>query len=137
MTRVVDASVACKWFFEEALSDRALALATAQPTLIAPDLIVAECTNVAWRKVRNEQVSIEHAEAAIKTLPTWFEHLIPSAELHRPAFRIAHQLNHPVYDCLYIALAAQCAIPLITADAALVKRLRGTPWAHLAETLDG
>ena len=137
MNRVVDASVACKWFFEEDLSDEAQALATTRYVLLAPDLIIAECTNVAWRRVRDGQISPEQAEAFLKALPAWFESLTPSVELHEAAFRIARTLNHPVYDCLYIALAARAAAPLITADATLARRVRNTPWEKLVELLGG
>ena len=40
MTLVIDASVACKWFFEEPLSAEARALAEAGEPFSAPDLIV-------------------------------------------------------------------------------------------------
>ena len=137
MNRVVDASVACKWFFEEDLSVEALALAATRYVLVAPDLIIAECANVAWRRVRDGQVSPEQAEAFLKALPDWFETLMPSAQLHEAAFRIACTLNHPVYDCLYVALAARYAAPLVTADATLARRIRNTPWEKLVELLGG
>ena len=137
MSRVVDASVACKWFFEEDLSAEAEGLAAASIVLLAPDLIIAECANVAWRRVRDGQISTEQAEASLKALPAWFEILTPSAQLHEAAFRIAVSLNHPVYDCLYIALAARDDAPLVTADAALVRRVRNTPWENLVEHLGG
>ena len=127
MNRIVDASVACKWFFEEDLSVEALALAATQYVLFAPDLIIAECADVAWRRVRDGQISLDHAEAFLEALPAWFEILTPSVQLHETAFRIAHTLNHPVYDCLYIALAARDAAPLVTADATLARRVRNAP----------
>ena len=135
MTRVVDASVACKWYFEEPHSADARALALAHPVLVAPDLIVAECANVAWRRVRYGQVPLEQAESFLNALPDWFEELTPSAELHQSAFRIARSLDHPVYDCLYIALAARDAAPLVTADKALVRRVRETVWRELVQLL--
>lgn len=135
MTRVIDASVACKWFFEEPLSADARGLALVHPALVAPDLIIAECANVAWRRVRDGQVSAEQAEASLKALPDWFQTLTPSADLHQSAFRIARTLGHPVYDCLYIALAARDAAPLITADKALQRRVRGTVWQDLVQFL--
>ena len=135
MTRIVDASVACKWFFEEPLSAEARALALAHPVLVAPDLIIAECANVAWRRVRDGLVPTEQAEASLNALPDWFEELTPAAELHRNAFRIARALDHPVYDCLYIALAARAAAPVITADKALLRRVRGTAWRELVQLL--
>ena len=135
MKRVVDASVACKWFIEEDLSAEAQALAATRYVLLAPDLIIAECANVAWRRVRDGQIALEQAEAFLGALPEWFEGLIPSAQLHEAAFRIAHMLNHPVYDCLYIALAVRDAVPLVTADAALARRVRSTLWEKLVELL--
>lgn len=135
MTRVIDASVACKWFFEEPLSADARELALVHPALVAPDLIIAECANVAWRRVRDGQVSVEQAEASLKALPDWFQTLTPSADLHQSAFRIARTLGHPVYDCLYIALAARDAAPLITADKALLRRVRGSVWQDLVQFL--
>jgi len=88
MNRVVDASVACKWFFEEDLSAEARALADARHVFIAPDLIIAECANVAWRRVRDGQVSLKQAEASLGALPAWSESLTSSAQLHEAAFRI-------------------------------------------------
>ena len=59
MTWVVDASVAVKWFVDEAHSATARAvLASGQP-LIAPDLIVPETCNTAWKKVRRGDISRE------------------------------------------------------------------------------
>jgi len=101
MTRVVDASVACKWFFDEPLSDQALVLAAAHRIRLAPDPIVTECANVAWRRVRDEQVPLGQDEAFLEVLPAWFERLMPSVRLHETAFRVARRLSHPVYDCLY------------------------------------
>ena len=104
MKRVVDASVACKWFFEEDLSAEAQALAATRYVLLAPDLIIAECANVAWRRVRDGQIALEQAEAFLGALPEWFEGLIPSAQFHKAAFRIARTLNHPS-RCALISLA--------------------------------
>jgi predicted nucleic acid-binding protein len=41
------------------------------------------------------------------------------------ATRLALQLSHPVYDCIYLALAAQRDLPLVTADRGLVDAVRG------------
>ena len=51
MTLVVDASVACKWFFEEILSTEARALARPAAVFSAPDMILVECANAAWRRM--------------------------------------------------------------------------------------
>jgi predicted nucleic acid-binding protein len=52
MTRlVIDASIAIKWVVQEEGTEDALALRT-RAELIAPDLIIAECANILWKKVK-------------------------------------------------------------------------------------
>ena len=94
MTRVIDASVACKWFFNEPLSAEARRLAASDATFVAPDMILAECANAAWRRVRDGTVTPAHARAFLDSLPLWFEALSPAAELHKAAFEMAHELGH-------------------------------------------
>jgi predicted nucleic acid-binding protein len=40
------------------------------------------------------------------------------------AARLALELAHPIYDCLYLALAKRQNVPLVTADLAFVERAR-------------
>ena len=134
MSWVVDASVACKWFFAEELSDAARGLAESE-TLVAPDLVLVECANVAWRRVLAASVPLAQAEALVAALPRWFDTLTPSAELHEQAFHIAHTLRHPVYDCVYLGLAEREDMRLVTADEAFVSRVRESRWSHLVESL--
>ena len=135
MNRVVDASVACKWFLAEELSDAARDLAGEGTTLHAPDLILVECANVAWRHVTAQSIPLAQAEALLDALPRWFEILTPAAELYDRAFRIAHALRHPVYDCVYLGLAEREEMRLVTADKAFASRVRDSRWAHLVEGL--
>ena len=134
MNWVVDASVACKWFFAEDLSEAARHLAESG-ALLAPDLILVECANVAWRRVLAGSVPLAQAEAFLAALPRWFDTLAPSAELYDHAFRIAHDLRHPVYDCVYLGLAEREELPLVTADQAFVSRVRDSRWRSLVKGL--
>jgi predicted nucleic acid-binding protein len=52
MALIVDASVAIKWFIDEPGSDAARRLWRNESDLLAPDLIIPEVCNAAWRKVR-------------------------------------------------------------------------------------
>ena len=135
MSRVVDASVACKWFFAEDLSDAARRMAEGDTTLLAPDLILVECANVAWQRVRTGAVPLAQAEALLAALPRWFDTLTPAGELYEQAFRVAHGLGHPVYDCLYLALAEREETSLVTADDAFVRRVANSRWRHRVEGL--
>ncbi len=49
-TLVVDASVVIKWVIEETGTQDALALR--RHRLLAPDLLIPECANILWKKVR-------------------------------------------------------------------------------------
>ncbi len=132
MTLVVDASVACKWFVEEAGSAAAAVLLEGGESLVAPDLVVAEVCNALWRKLRAGEIAAEQAEAGVEGLAGLFDDLVPSGRLAVDAFAIAKALRHPVYDCFYLALAEHGDTRLVTADAALLGRLAGTPWARRA-----
>ena len=137
MTQVIDASVACKWFFEEPLSSDARALADSGEAFSAPDLILVECANAAWRRVSAETVPLAQARAFLAALPRWFDSLVPSARLHTTAFEMASALDQPVYDCQYLALAEHEETRLVTADRAFVKKVRGSPWRDRIESLGG
>ena len=135
MTLVIDASVACKWFFDEPLSADARALAEAGEAFYAPDMILVECANAAWRRVSGETVPLVQAQAFLAALPRWFEALVPSARLHETAFEMACALEHPVYDCQYLALAEDEGAQLVTADRAFVRKVLRSPWRNRIESL--
>ena len=135
MNLVIDASVACKWFFEENLSSEARALAASEAIFSAPDMILAECANAAWRRVRGKTIPEAQARAFLKALPQWFELLVPSRQLHEAAFAMACVLDHPVYDCQYLALAQDKETRLVTADLAFVNRVGHSRWKDRIESL--
>ena len=130
MTLVVDASVAFKWFIEELQSDAALRVPALPEDLIAPDLIVVEVANALWRGVRDGRVLTTQATEALTSLPRFFAELASSASLAPRAFAIACDLSHPVYDCLYLALAEQRDARVVSADARLKNKVAGTEWAR-------
>jgi predicted nucleic acid-binding protein len=131
---VVDASVAVKWLVPEAGTDAALAL-HASPSLIAPELIVAECANILWKKVGRGGLSISQALLAAETLEHWSLTLYPMGSLVRAATRLAIELGHPAYDCVYLALASREKCPFVTADERLVRKIAGGRVAGLPEVL--
>ena len=130
MTLVVDASVVCKWFIAEEGSKAAARLLDHDEELLAPDLVIAEVANVLWRKQKVGQVLPEQAEQAVAALPGFFAELAPAARLATRALVIARGLDHPVYDCLYLALAEQRGAHLVSADPRLKAKAKGTEWAR-------
>jgi predicted nucleic acid-binding protein len=116
VTVVVDASVAIKWFVRESLHREALRLLDKPEDLHAPDLIAAEVTNIAWKKVRLGEVRREQATEIAGAIRQGSPLLYPVALYIERALEIAFALDHPVYDSLYIACAEALDGMLITAD---------------------
>ncbi len=56
MTVVVDASVALKWMVKELRSDLAIDLLNSAESLVAPELVVAEVCNAAWKSLRRREI---------------------------------------------------------------------------------
>jgi predicted nucleic acid-binding protein len=111
---VVDASVAVKWVIDEEGSDAAADLAG--ESLSAPDLLLAECANVLWVKARRREITNEEVLERLALLRSAPVLLVPLEELIEGATRLAVILDHPVYDCLYLALAIRENTRLITSD---------------------
>ena len=119
---VVDASVAVKWVIGEAGSENAAMLKGAR--LYAPDLWVAECANVLWKKAARKEISAEEAEAAAMALEAAEVELVATRPMLARAVRLAALLGHPAYDCFYLLAAADLGLSLITADARLAQLAR-------------
>ena len=135
MTTVVDASVALRWCFELNGSDRAEELLRSNDHLIAPDLVMAEITNAAWKFVIFEGITAESALAAVREVTKAFEELVPTSVLKDRALAIAIALRHPAYDCFYLALAERSTSPLVTADDRLICRCANTAFEKLVQLL--
>jgi predicted nucleic acid-binding protein len=120
---VIDASIAIKWVVEEEGTPAALALRQ-QAKLIAPELLVAECANILWKKVLRGELSREEAVLAARLLEGAEIELLPTRSLLEVATRMSIELNHPAYDCLYLALAAKNKCQFVTADNRFLQKLR-------------
>ena len=93
-TLVIDASIAIKWVVEEDGTDLALALRQ-KARLMAPDLIVAECANILWKKAQRKELSNDEALIAARLLQSAEMELVPSRALMESATRLAIELDHP------------------------------------------
>lgn len=123
MTLVIDASVAIKWMVAEPGNDAARALLDVPDPLIAPDWIMLEAASAFWRKVKASELLEIDAMRHIDDLPEFFSRLFESRELARDALALGFRLRHPVYDCLYLALAQREGCRLVTADEAFYRKI--------------
>ena len=113
---VVDASVAFLWFANEPDHWGAARLLEAEAVLMAPDLMAVEVANAWWKKLRRHQMEMADVEQAVTNLLALGIDWTASGQLILPAARLAVELEHPVYDCLYLALATSHAASLATVD---------------------
>ena len=135
MTLVVDASVGAGWFLTLEKSDAALALLNSDERLIAPDLVIVEVTNAAWKAKVFGNIPVETAIDFVRKSTRLFHELVPASHLRDRALEIALALRHPTYDCFYLALAEQRECRLVTADERLQRRCGDTPFAKLVTML--
>ena len=125
MKLTVDASVVLKWFVTEPLSEQARQLLDGQLDLHAPDILLAEFANTIWKKVRRGEIPDPRPYFdELAGLPGIVA-IHPVGGLIERAAQIAVLIDHPVYDCLYLACAEMTASALITADQKLVNRATG------------
>jgi predicted nucleic acid-binding protein len=112
---VVDASVAIKWVVEERGSDLAARLLDGRP-LHAPPLLLIEAANALWVMTRRGSIDGAGAADALEHLRRAPFAALPDVDLTPRALQIAQALGHPVYDCIYLALALVREVPVVTAD---------------------
>lgn len=138
---VVDACVAIKWFSLEPDSDAALRLLRDEDTLfIAPDFFRLEVINGVLRQLREKGAHEGLVDRSLAEIHATMPHLVPAHLLVDRATRLARSMSHPIYDCLYLALAERWDTVLVTADLAFVKRcnekLPDDPIVRRLRTLD-
>jgi predicted nucleic acid-binding protein len=137
MTVVVDASVAVKWVIPEPASEQAeRLLAPGEGPLLAPDLLLVEAANALWKKTSRRELGVAEAEQALTMIATGPLVLTPMTELLARALQMAAVLGHPVYDCVYLALAERAQAPLVTADERLLKLSRRRKIAVVVRSIE-
>ncbi|MFL9825898.1 type II toxin-antitoxin system VapC family toxin [Rhodoplanes sp. SY1] len=131
MTLVVDASIVFRWVFKSSSSAEARAVLRRSEPLIAPELIIAELANAAWKTVQFEGFDPEDARRRLDDAIDLLDEVVPCASLADRAFEIAVDLRHAVYDCFYLALAEARSCRAATLDVRLARRCGGTRYATL------
>ena len=122
MSWVVDASIAVKWVIPEVLSDLADRIRDGEDDVLAPDLLLVEVANALWRKTAAREISPREADSAFDLVRRSGIDLRPTGPLLPRAMDVARRLDHPVYDCVYLALAERERVAFVTADQRLLRR---------------
>lgn len=123
-----------KWFVVEDDSDKARSLIS-RVDLMAPGLIHVEVANAIWKKQRRGELArtpelLELAEPLSRLLQT-----IDERSVLGRALEIALDLDHAVYDCIYLAMAEQLGAELLTADLKFFRKAHAHGFAATVRAL--
>jgi predicted nucleic acid-binding protein len=121
---VIDSSIAVKWIVGEDDSDLALRLRRLY-RFAAPELLTAEAANPILNKFKRGHLTEPEAYAAAELVSQLAIEFYPLQPLAEEATAMAINLRHPVYDCMFLALAAKLDCPVISADSRVVALARG------------
>jgi predicted nucleic acid-binding protein len=102
---------------------------------LAPDLVLVELLNTAWKSLRMGAITSEQFQVLAHRAAEPFSRLFPFTALLARAGHWCRELDHPAYDCLYVALAEQERATLITADQRLLRKL-AEPRPELPAAMD-
>jgi predicted nucleic acid-binding protein len=129
---IVDASIAIKWLVAEEQSDIANRL-IGSGFLAAPELIACEIANAIWKKWARKEIAA--VPPRLPRVLDLLDEIVPVAPFALRAAELAIELDHPVYDCFYLALAEARRDAVVTADAKLIAKLAPTAYQDLVVPL--
>ena len=129
---IADTSVAIKWFAREEQSDIAEAILESGVEIHAPEFMWIETANGLWKKWRQRILPRDDVGASVAKLRGLIDHWHADADLVEDASAMSVALGHPVYDCIFLVLARNLKIQVVTAD----RRLLGIAPHGLAVALE-
>ena len=135
MTIVVDASVAIKWYLAEEDWETARGILAGADQITAPELVVVEVSNAAWKAYRRGLIAAEQQALIAADVVQVFDRLEPLSHLSVRASAIAREIDYPVYDCFYLALSEAKDASLVTSDERLLAKTNDTAFAARTTSL--
>ena len=84
-------------------------------------MLLLDVGSVLWKRVRRGEIAAAQAIAGYNRIASLDIEWAAAPSLTRAALHLALELAHPIYDCVYMALAAEIDVPLATADIRLVR----------------
>lgn len=122
---ILDASAVVPLFIPDDLTDSSRTLIAAN-RFAAPAYLLVEASNALWKYAIRGGLETADVVAALTEIEGLCDDLVPDDQLLPEAIELAVAFRHPVYDCLYLALAQRRRESLATADrklAALARQL--------------
>ena len=124
--KVVDASVAVKWYVPEVFESEADSLLSPDIELHAPELIIPEFSNIIWKKIRQKEITDTQGQRILNAFMNVDIKLHSHRQLIRSAFVGATMSDQTVYDWTYLSLALALSCEFVTADQRFYNSLRST-----------
>lgn len=84
--------------------------------VLAPELMLTEVANALWKLQRAGALGGLDPQVLLADARDLVDQIEPDRTLQVEALALACHLKHPVYDCLYLALARREAARLLSAD---------------------
>ena len=131
---VVDASVAAKWLIPEQRSidaDRLLEsiLGSPEGSFVVPEVFFGEIASSLSKRLEGRS-DLAAGLASVSSMP--FKRVPWEATPHRVVADLVLQ-RVGAYDAVYVAVALDRQLPLLTSDRRLARALREPPWVVLVE----
>lgn len=115
-TLVLDASAVLRLITHDPIASGWAEQLGQAPLVLAPELMLTEVANAFWKLQRGAGLAGMDPQQLLADAADLVDQIEPDRHLQVEALALACHLNHPVYDCLYLALARREAALLLTAD---------------------
>jgi predicted nucleic acid-binding protein len=113
---VLDSSAALRLITNDPEGGRFAGVLEDMALVLAPELMLTEVANALWKLQRAGSLNGLDPQLLLGDARDLVDQIEPDRELQVEALALACHLNHPVYDCLYLALARREAATLLSAD---------------------
>lgn len=113
---VLDANIAVKLVCIEPGYQETLDRLQCEAELVAPDWVMIEAGHAIRRKSLRGDFDRVEAQRLLESIPSFFETIYRDGQFVQAAMAISFELDHWIYDCIYLACALDLSAPLLTAD---------------------
>jgi predicted nucleic acid-binding protein len=113
---VLDANIAVKLVCIEPGYQATLERLQSEVKLVAPEWVMIESGHAIRRKSLSGEFDTLEAQRLLSLIPSFFETLYRDGQLVEPAMALSFELDHWIYDCIYLACALDIGAPMLTAD---------------------
>ncbi|KPL13936.1 MAG: hypothetical protein AMS26_12550 [Bacteroides sp. SM23_62] len=132
MIIVLDASAAVTIAIDNSTSRKISEYLKKADLIIAPDIFIAEVSNAFWKYHEFENLPLDICEETLFRTIDIVDEFRNTEQFYKEAFSLSCQVNHPVYDTLYLVLARRNNALLVTND----KELQRIAKKHSIKTTD-